>query len=124
MIKDEKIPKIIALETDVVNRIAAGEIIHRPSSAIKELIENSIDSKSTQINIRIKGGGIESIQVQDNGHGIRKEDLPILCNRHTTSKIKEYDDLKHIRSLGFRGEALCSISFVSHLTIITMVHLN
>jgi len=110
--------EIRRLPENLINQIAAGEVVERPSSALKELIENSIDAKSTQINIVIEDGGKNLISVSDNGIGIEKEYVPLSVERHATSKLPN-NDLIQIDYLGFRGEALPSIAAVSELNIQT-----
>lgn len=111
--------KINVLDFEIANLIAAGEVVERPSSVMKELIENSIDSGATEIVAEIKRGGVALIRVSDNGCGMEKEDLPVALKRHATSKIRSREDLEGIITLGFRGEALAAISSVSMVTIIT-----
>ena len=110
---------IKALDPSVVNKIAAGEIIISPVNALKEMMENSIDAKATTIDILVKEGGIKLLQISDNGSGINKSDLPILCERFTTSKLSTFEDLNDINTYGFRGEALASISHISKVTVTT-----
>ena len=109
--------KIKELQTSLANKIAAGEVVERPSSVVKELLENAIDAQSTEINIEVEQSGVASIRVVDNGTGIEADDLSLVFHRHATSKLDADDDLFHIRTLGFRGEALASISSVSKVTL-------
>ncbi|MBS3121721.1 DNA mismatch repair endonuclease MutL [Candidatus Woesearchaeota archaeon] len=114
-------PKIIELDKHLINKIAAGEVIERPASVVKELIENSMDAGATSITIEIKEGGKSLIRITDNGLGIEKDDLAIAVKSHTTSKLLSADDLFNISTLGFRGEALASIGAVSYLKIISKI---
>ena len=111
--------KINVLSQETIDKIAAGEVVERPASVAKELIENSIDAGATAISVEIKGGGIEYLRITDNGVGIEKDQIPVAFLRHSTSKIKDAEDLNNVHSLGFRGEALSSISAVSKVELIT-----
>ncbi|MBR6765084.1 MAG: DNA mismatch repair endonuclease MutL [Clostridia bacterium] len=111
--------KIKLLDASVANKIAAGEVVERPASIVKELVENSIDAKATNVTVEIKGGGIELIRITDNGSGMEEEDVKNAFLRHATSKITVAEDLNDIITLGFRGEALASISAVSKVSLVT-----
>lgn len=110
---------IVLLDDLTINKIAAGEVIERPLNVVKEVVENSIDAGATKITIEIKKGGKQLIKVVDNGKGIQKDDMDIALERHATSKLRKIEDLENIYTMGFRGEALASISAVSKLTMIS-----
>ena len=110
---------IVLLDELTINKIAAGEVIERPASVIKEMVENSIDAGATNITVEIKNGGISYIKVTDNGKGIAQDDLEIAFERHATSKIRSADDLDTVTSMGFRGEALASIAAISNVELIS-----
>ena len=115
----DNMAKINILDQDTINKIAAGEVVERPSSVVKELVENSIDAGATAVSVTISGGGTTQIRVTDNGYGFEREDLDVAFLKNTTSKIRCAEDLLSVQSLGFRGEALSSISSVSKLELIT-----
>ena len=111
--------RVLLLPDHVANQIAAGEVIQRPSSVVKELLENAVDAKANKIKLVIKNAGKTLIQVIDNGNGINSHDICIAFERHATSKIKTADDLFKINTKGFRGEALASIAAISHVELHT-----
>ena len=113
---------IVLLDELTINKIAAGEVIERPASVIKEMVENSIDAKANNINVEIKNGGISYIRVTDNGKGISEDDMEMSFERHATSKIRNAEDLNMVKSMGFRGEALASIAAVANVEMISRTY--
>lgn len=111
--------EIKVLDQDTINQIAAGEVVERPASIVKELVENAVDASSTAVTVEIKGGGIDFIRITDNGCGIEKEQVRKAFLPHATSKIRSADDLETVASLGFRGEALSSIAAVAKVELVT-----
>ena len=110
---------IILLDEQTINKIAAGEVVDRPASIVKELVENSIDAKATAITIEISGGGVSLIRITDNGVGFKADDIELAFERHATSKIRKEEDLAHIVSMGFRGEALASVAAISKVMLVS-----
>ena len=110
---------IVLLDDNTINKIAAGEVIERPASVVKELMENSIDAGATAINVEIRNGGISYIRITDNGKGIAPDDMEIAFERHATSKIRKAEDLETVKSMGFRGEALASVAAISKIEMVS-----
>src|SRR5437867_12020463 len=110
---------ILVLPIDVAERIAAGEVIERPVSVVKELVENALDAGAHEVRVEVRGGGLRLMRVTDDGYGIPEDELERACARHTTSKISTVEDLGRLHTLGFRGEALASIAAVSELTLVS-----
>jgi DNA mismatch repair protein MutL len=112
------------LPKNIINQIAAGEVVERPASIVKELVENSIDAGATEVKIEILDAGLTEISLQDNGSGINKADFENLFKRHATSKIEKIEDLQKLSTMGFRGEALSSIQAVSKVELVTKTQLD
>ncbi|MGN1310960.1 MAG: DNA mismatch repair endonuclease MutL [Clostridia bacterium] len=111
--------KIVLLDDLTINQIAAGEVIERPASVVKELVENSIDAGATKIDIEVQNGGIKKIRIIDNGCGMAEDDIEFAFERHATSKIRVASDLETVKSMGFRGEALASVAAIANVELVT-----
>ena len=110
---------IVLLDEQTINKIAAGEVVDRPASIVKELVENSIDAKATSVTVEIRKGGINYIKIIDNGTGFKSDDIELAFERHATSKIRKEEDLQRITSMGFRGEALASVAAIAKISLTT-----
>src|SRR6202035_6035255 len=115
--EESLMPVIHQLSEDVSSRIAAGEVVERPASMLKELLENSLDADATKIDVEVTGAGVDSLRVVDDGCGMDEADVKTCLGRHATSKITAFDDLDRLATFGFRGEALYAISAVSRITV-------
>src|SRR5262245_14924365 len=115
-------PRIQTLPADVVTKIAAGEVIERPASVLKELLENAVDAGATRIDVEVTQGGLDAIRVVDDGCGIEPDDLPLAFARHATSKLRDADQLFRIGTLGFRGEGLASVGGVAQVRLQSRPH--
>ena len=111
--------KIVVLPEELTNKIAAGEVIERPASIVKELLENALDAGATDIRVELVRGGCGSIRISDNGEGIEQADVPKAFERYATSKIYDFDDIYRVKTFGFRGEALPSIASIARVEIVT-----